>query len=170
LIKNRYVGRTFIEPEQRLRDIGVRQKFNPLREVIEGQRLVVVDDSIVRGTTTPHVVQLLRRAGAAEIHMRVCAPPIKHPCYMGVDMASRQELIAANKSEEEIREMTGADSLGFLSVAGLLKVVGGSQGGFCDACFTGNYPVPVQLEMTKLALEEPEAGPNGNAPSENLPS
>jgi amidophosphoribosyltransferase len=154
LIKNRYVGRTFIEPEQRLRDLGVRQKFNPLGEVIEGQRLVVVDDSIVRGTTTPHVVNLLRRAGAAEVHLRVCAPPIKHPCYMGVDMATREELIAANNSIEEIRQLTGADSLGYLSVEGLMKVVGGSRGGFCDACFTGNYPVPVQLELSKFALEK----------------
>ena len=153
LIKNRYVGRTFIEPEQRLRDLGVRQKFNPLTEVIKGKRLVVVDDSIVRGTTTPHVVNLLRKAGALEIHMRVCAPPIQHPCYMGVDMATRQELIAANNSVEEIRSMTGADSLGYLSVAGLLKVAGNDRGGFCDACFTGNYPVPVQLELTKMTLE-----------------
>ena len=153
LIKNRYVGRTFIEPEQRLRDLGVRQKFNPLTEVIKGKRLVVVDDSIVRGTTTPHVVNLLRKAGALEIHMRVCAPPIQHPCYMGVDMATRQELIAANNSVEEIRRMTGADSLGYLSVKGLLKVAGNNRGGFCDACFTGNYPVPVQLELTKMALE-----------------
>ena len=158
LVKNRYVGRTFIEPEQRLRDLGVRQKFNPLTEVIRGKRLVVVDDSIVRGTTTPHVVNLLRRAGAAEIHMRVCAPPIKHPCYMGVDMATRQELIAANLTVEEIRQTIGADTLGFLAVEGLMKVAGGSsgvaRGGFCDACFTGNYPVPVQLELTKLVLEE----------------
>ncbi len=154
LIKNRYVGRTFIEPEQRLRDLGVSYKFNPLSEVIQGQRLVVVDDSIVRGTTTPHVVSLLRKAGVAEIHMRVCAPPITNPCYMGVDMATRQELIAANKTVEEIRALTGADSLGYLSVAGLLKSVGGARGGFCDACFTGNYPVPVQLELTKLALEQ----------------
>ena len=154
LIKNRYVGRTFIEPEQRLRDLGVSYKFNPLTEVIRGQRLVVVDDSIVRGTTTPHVVNLLRKAGVAEIHMRVCAPPITNPCYMGVDMATRQELIAANKTVEEIRQLTGADSLGYLSVEGLLKSVGGAHGGFCDACFTGNYPVPVQLELTKLALEK----------------
>jgi len=153
LIKNRYVGRTFIEPEQRLRDLGVRQKFNPLTEVIKGKRLVVVDDSIVRGTTTPHVVNLLRKAGALEIHMRVCAPPIKHPCYMGVDMATRQELIAATNSIEEIRSITGADSLGYLSIEGLLKVAGNDRGGFCDACFTGNYPVPVQLELTKMALE-----------------
>ena len=158
LVKNRYVGRTFIEPEQRLRDLGVQQKFNPLTEVIRGKRLVVVDDSIVRGTTTPHVVNLLRRAGASEVHMRVCAPPIKHPCYMGVDMASRQELIAANSSVEEIREIIDADSLGYLGVQGLLEVVGGSNGGFCDACFTGNYPVPVQLELTKLVLENDAAG------------
>jgi len=155
LIKNRYVGRTFIEPEQRLRDLGVRQKFNPLVEVIQGKRLVVVDDSIVRGTTTPHVVNLLRKAGAKEVHMRVCAPPIKHPCFMGVDMATSEELLAANNSLEEIRELVGADSLGYLTVKGLLKVVGGTDGGFCDACFTGNYPVPVQLELSKLALEQP---------------
>jgi len=155
LIKNRYVGRTFIEPEQRLRDLGVRQKFNPLVEVIQGKRLVVVDDSIVRGTTTPHVVNLLRKAGAKEVHMRVCAPPIKHPCFMGVDMATSEELLAANNSLEEIRELVWADSLGYLTVKGLLKVVGGTDGGFCDACFTGNYPVPVQLELSKLALEKP---------------
>ncbi len=158
VIKNRYVGRTFIEPEQRLRDLGVRQKFNPLTEVIKGQRLVVVDDSIVRGTTTPHVVGLLRKAGAKEIHMRVCAPPIKHPCYMGVDMASRQELIAANLTVEEIRQLIGADTLGYLNVKGLMDVVDGSKGNFCDACFTGVYPVPVQLELTKLILEEAGQG------------
>ena len=154
LIKNRYVGRTFIEPEQRLRDLGVRQKFNSLGEVIKGKRIVVVDDSIVRGTTTPHVVNLLRRAGATEVHMRVCAPPIRHPCFMGVDMASRKELLAANSTIPEIREFIGADSLGYLSVRGLMRVVGGTDGGFCDACFTGNYPVPVQLDLDKLALEK----------------
>jgi amidophosphoribosyltransferase len=153
LIKNRYVGRTFIEPEQRLRDLGVRQKFNTLGEVIKGKRIVVVDDSIVRGTTTPHVVSLLRRAGATEVHMRVCAPPIRHPCFMGVDMASRKELLAANSTIPEIRELINADTLGYLSVEGLMKVVGGQQGGFCDACFTGNYPVPIQLDLDKLALE-----------------
>ena len=155
LIKNRYVGRTFIEPEQRLRDLGVRQKFNSLGEVIRDKRIVVVDDSIVRGTTTPHVVNLLRKAGAAEVHMRVCAPPIRHPCFMGVDMASRKELLAANSTVPEIREFIGADTLGYLSVKGLMKVVGGQDGGFCDACFTGNYPVPVQLELGKLVLETP---------------
>ena len=155
LVKNRYVGRTFIEPEQRLRDLGVRQKFNTLVDVIQGKRLVVVDDSIVRGTTTPHVVNLLRKGGAKEVHMRVCAPPIKHPCFMGVDMASREELLAANNTLEDIRTIIGADTLGYLSVEGLLEVVGGTKGGFCDACFTGNYPVPVQLELSKLALEQP---------------
>ena len=156
LVKNRYVARTFIEPNQRLRDLGVTLKFNPLTEVISGKRVVVVDDSIVRGTTTPHVVGLLRRAGALEVHLRVCAPPIRHPCHLGVDMATRRELIAANKSEEEIRQFIGADSLGYLSVKGLLKTVGGTRGGFCDACFTGNYPIPVQLEMDKLVLEHPQ--------------
>jgi len=155
LVKNRYVGRTFIEPEQRLRDLGVRQKFNTLVDVIQGKRLVVVDDSIVRGTTTPHVVNLLRKGGATEVHMRVCAPPIKHPCFMGVDMASREELLAANNTLEDIRTIVGADTLGYLSVEGLLEVVGGTKGGFCDACFTGDYPVPVQLELSKLALVQP---------------
>ncbi len=153
LVKNRYVGRTFIEPNQRLRDLGVNMKFNPLPEVISGERVVVVDDSIVRGTTTPHVVSLLRRAGAVEVHMRVCAPPIRWPCHLGVDMASRGELIAANKSIEEIRQFIGADSLGYLSIPGLMETVGGSEGGFCNACFTGNYPIPVQLELDKLVLE-----------------
>ena len=153
LIKNRYVGRTFIEPEQKLRDLGVRQKFNSLGDVIKGKRIVVVDDSIVRGTTTPHVVGLLRRGGATEVHMRVCAPPIRHPCFMGVDMASRKELLAANCTVPQIREFIGADTLGYLSVKGLMKVVNGEQGGFCDACFTGEYPVPVQLELDKMVLE-----------------
>ena len=157
LVRNRYVGRTFIEPEQQRRDRGVRQKFNPMPAVLSGKRLVVVDDSIVRGTTTPHVVDLLRRAGATEIHLRVCAPPIKHPCYLGVDMATRQELIAANKTIPEIRDLAGADSLGYLSVRGLMDLVHGQQGGFCDACFTGNYPVPVQLELTKQSLEQATA-------------
>ena len=154
LVRNRYVGRTFIEPEQQRRDRGVRQKFNPMPSILRGKRLVVVDDSIVRGTTTPHVVELLRRAGATEIHLRVCAPPIKHPCYLGVDMATRDELIAAQKTVPEICQLTGADSLGYLSVRGLMEVSRGrQQGGFCDACFTGNYPVPVQLDLSKQALE-----------------
>ena len=155
LIKNRYVGRTFMEPDQKTRDYDVRLKFNPLTEVIKGQRVVLVDDSIVRGTTTPHVVSLLRRAGATEIHMRVCAPPITSPCYLGVDMSTREELIAAKKSVEEIRQFAGADSLGYLSVKGLLGVVGGSEGGYCDACFTGHYPIPIQLELMGKQMLNP---------------
>jgi amidophosphoribosyltransferase len=153
LLKNRYVGRTFIAPDQRIRDLGVKLKFNPLPQLLKGQRMAVVDDSIVRGTTTPKVVNLLRKAGAKEIHMRICAPPIKYPCFFGVDMATRKELIASHKSVEEIRQFIGADTLGYLSLEGLLKSVNLPADSFCTACFTGNYPIPVQLEMDKLALE-----------------
>ena len=153
LTKNRYVGRTFIEPDQRVRDLGVQLKFNPLPDVLAGKRVVVIDDSIVRGTTTPHVVKLVQRAGAKEVHLRVCAPPLKHPCHLGVDMATYRELIAANNSIEEIRQFVGADSLGYLSVEGLLKAAGGKRDSHCTGCFTGNHPIPVQLELDKLALE-----------------
>ncbi|MFC1906116.1 amidophosphoribosyltransferase, partial [Chloroflexota bacterium] len=153
LLKNRYVGRTFIEPDQRIRDLGVRLKFNPLPRIIEGKRLVVIDDSIVRGTTTPRVISMLRRAGAKEVHMRICAPPLRYPCFLGVDMATRAELIAAQKTISEIAWHIGADSLGYLSVEGLLKAVDITGSELCLACFTGDYPVPVQLEMDKLALE-----------------
>ncbi len=153
LIKNRYIGRTFIQPDQRLRQVGVRLKFNPLPEMLAGKRVVVVDDSIVRGTTTPPVISLLRKAGAKEVHMRICAPPMRFPCYLGVDTARQSELIAARMSVEEIREHIGADSLGYLSLEGLLDSVGMQQSHYCRACFTGNYPVPVQLEMDKLVLE-----------------
>jgi amidophosphoribosyltransferase len=153
LIKNRYIGRTFIEPDQRIRDLGVKLKFNPLPQVLDGERLVVVDDSIVRGTTTPSVVKILRKAGAKEIHMRICAPPIRYPCFFGVDMATRGELIAAQKSIPEICKFIGADSLGYLSIDGLIKAVDLPRDNFCLACFTGDYPIPVQLEMDKLALE-----------------
>ena len=153
LIKNRYVGRTFIEPDQRLRDLGVKLKFNPLAETIAGKRLIVVDDSIVRGTTTPKVVAMLKRAGAKEVHLRICSPPIRHPCFFGVDMATRWELIAAQKTIPEIREAIGADSLGYISIEGLIESVGLPKDMFCLACFTGDYPIPVQLEMDKLALE-----------------
>jgi len=153
LLKNRYVGRTFIEPEQRIRELGVQLKFNPLSRVIDGKRLVVVDDSIVRGTTTPRVVNLLRKAGAKEVHLRICAPPIRYPCFFGVDMATRWELIAARKTIPEIREHLGADSLGYLSLDGLIRAVGLPREIFCLACFTGEYPIPVQMEMDKLALE-----------------
>lgn len=153
LTKNRYVGRTFIQPDQRLRDLGVRLKFNALPDVVRGKRVVLVDDSIVRGTTTPHIVSLLRKAGAAEVHMRVCAPPIRWACHFGVDMATKAELIAAQKTVEEIRKRIGADTLGYLSVEGLAKATGGDGSKFCNACFTGRYPIPVQLELDKFALE-----------------
>ncbi|MGD9118035.1 MAG: amidophosphoribosyltransferase [Dehalococcoidia bacterium] len=153
LLKNRYVGRTFIEPDQRIRDLGVQLKFNPLPHVLDGKRLVVIDDSIVRGTTTPKVVKLLKRAGAKEVHMRICAPPIRYPCFFGVDMASRWELIAAQKTIPEVRDYIGADSLGYMSIDGLIKAIGLPREMFCLACFTGDYPIPVQIEMDKLALE-----------------
>jgi amidophosphoribosyltransferase len=153
LIKNRYVGRTFILPDQRLRDLGVRRKLNPLPRLIKDKRIVVVDDSIVRGTTTPHVVSLLKKGGAREIHLRICAPPIISPCHFGVDLATKKELIAANLTVEQIREFVGADSLGYLSNEGLLRAVGLPREKFCMGCFTGDYPIPVQLEMDKLMLE-----------------
>jgi amidophosphoribosyltransferase len=153
LIKNRYVGRTFIEPDQRIRDLGVKLKYNPLPQLLEGKRVVLVDDSIVRGTTTPKVIHLVRRAGAKEVHMRICAPPIRYPCFFGVDMATRWELIAAQKSIPEIRDFIGADSLGYLSIDRLIKAVALPRNNFCLACFTGDYPIPIQIEMDKLALE-----------------
>jgi len=153
LIKNRYVGRTFIQPDQKLRDLGVRLKFNPLPEVLRGKRVIVVDDSIVRGTTTPHVVNLLRNAGAKEVHLRVCAPPIVSPCHFGVDMASKGELLAAQKHIGEIREFIGADSLEYLTVEGLFKAIGKEANQCCTACFTGQYPIEVQLELDKMVLE-----------------
>ncbi|MFC1910690.1 amidophosphoribosyltransferase [Chloroflexota bacterium] len=155
LLKNRYVGRTFIEPDQRIRDLGVRLKFNPLPQMLEGKRMVVVDDSIVRGTTTPKVVKILKKAGAREVHMRICAPPLIYPCFFGVDMATRRELIAAQKSIPEIKDFIGADSLGYMSLDGLIESVSLPRNIFCLACFTGDYPIPVQLEMDKLSIENP---------------
>ena len=155
LMKNRYVGRTFIQPDQRIREAGVKLKFNPIREVLEGQRVVVVDDSIVRGTTTPRVMKMLRDAGAKEVHMRVCSPPIRHPCYFGVDMASQAELIAANLSVEEIERLIGVDSLGYLSIEALVRATGMEEDSFCLACFNGEYPIPIQLSLDKLGLERP---------------
>ncbi len=153
LIKNRYIGRTFIQPSQELREHNVALKYNTLRDVLDGKRVVVVDDSIVRGSTSGPIVRLLRRAGAREVHLRICSPPIQHPCYFGVDMARRAELIAAHRSVEEIRAHVGADSLGYLSLEGLMRATGGEARDFCSACFTGDYPIPVQLELDKAALE-----------------
>jgi amidophosphoribosyltransferase len=150
LVKNRYVGRTFIQPDQRIREAGVSLKFNALGAVLRGKRVVVVDDSIVRGTTTPRVLALIREAGAAEVHMRITTPPIISPCFFGVDMATKSELIAANKSVEEIREHIGADSLGFLSVEGMNRATGQAEASLCNACFTGAYPINVQMQLDNM--------------------
>jgi amidophosphoribosyltransferase len=143
LIKNRYVHRTFIEPTPALRQRGVRLKLNPLADAIHGKRLAVVDDSIVRGTTTRQIVQMLRDAGAREVHMRITSPPIRWPCYYGIDMSTPEELVAAGLSVEEIRDFIGADSLAYLSLPALVGATGAPSDTFCRACFDGDYPIPV---------------------------
>jgi amidophosphoribosyltransferase len=153
-IKNRYVARTFIQPGQELRRHGLRLKFNPLPEVVAGKRLVVVDDSIVRGNTTRQIVQMLREAGAAEIHLRISAPPIKHPCHYGIDMSTREEMIAHGRTVEEVAAELGADSLHYLSLEGVYEAVGATRETHCDACFTGEYPLAGTEEASgKHALE-----------------
>jgi amidophosphoribosyltransferase len=140
-VKNRYVARTFIQPGQELRKHGLRLKFNPLPEIVGGKRLVVVDDSIVRGNTTRQIVQMLRDAGATEVHMRISAPPIKHPCHYGIDMSTREEMIAHERSVAEVAAELGCDSLAYLSLDGVYEAVGATRATHCDACFTGEYPV-----------------------------
>ena len=156
LVRNRYTGRTFIQPSQTMRHRGVTMKLNPLREVVRGKRLTVVDDSIVRGTTTKQIVALLRRAGAAEVHLRISAPPIYHPCFYGIDTQVETELIAATHTVEEIREFVGADSIGYLSIAGVLAALELPYDRFCFACFDGVYPEPVPYDAgaRKFLLEE----------------
>ncbi len=156
MVRNRYTGRTFIQPSQAMRQRGVNVKLSPLREVVRDRRLIVVDDSIVRGTTTKQIVALLRRAGAAEVHVRISAPPIFHPCFYGIDTQVETELIAASHSIDQIRDFIGADSLGYLSIAGVLAALDLPYEGFCFACFDGNYPVPVPYDATnhKFLLEE----------------
>jgi amidophosphoribosyltransferase len=153
-IKNRYVARTFIQPGQELRRHGLRLKFNPLPEVVAGKRLVVVDDSIVRGNTTRQIVAMLRDAGASEVHLRISAPPIKHPCHYGIDMSTREEMIAHGRSVEEIAEELGADSLHYLSLEGVYEAVGAPRSEHCDACFSGEYPLAgTESANGKYALE-----------------
>ncbi len=152
MVRNRYSGRTFIQPSQAMRQRGVNVKLSPLREVVRGRRLVVVDDSIVRGTTTKQIVGLLRRAGASEIHVRISAPPIYHPCFYGIDTSIETELIAATHSVEEIREFIGADTLGYLSIGGVLSALDLPYERFCFACFDGNYPVPVPYDVTRAQV------------------
>jgi len=155
MTKSRYIHRTFIQPDQRMRELGVRMKLTPLIEHIAGKRIVLVDDSIVRATTTTQIVRLLFEAGAAEIHVRITAPPIKHPCFYGIDMASRGELAAARMSIEEICAHVGATSLGFLSIEGACAAVGRDSKEFCLACFDGKYPIPVPEQLEKSAFETP---------------
>jgi amidophosphoribosyltransferase len=150
LIRNHYVGRTFIQPTQSGRDSKVRLKYNAVREVIEGKSVVMVDDSIVRGTTTRGLVSLVRAAGAREVHMRVSSAPVTGPCYYGIDTPSREELIASNHTLEEIRTSLGVDSLGYLSREGMLNSVPNGPDGFCDACFSGDYPTPPPSDPAKL--------------------
>jgi amidophosphoribosyltransferase len=156
LIRNHYVGRTFIQPTQATRDAKVRLKYNAVREVLDGKRVVMVDDSIVRGTTTRGLVQLVRGAGAVEVHMRVSSAPVTGPCYYGIDTPSRGELIASHHTVDQIREHVGADSLAYLSQGGLLRAVGDGEGRrYCTACFSGQYPVAVsQQEPWQLPLFE----------------
>jgi amidophosphoribosyltransferase len=171
LIKNRYIGRTFIQPHQHLRELGIGLKFNPLPEMLAGKRVVIVDDSIVRGTTTKPIVDLLRKAGATEVHVRIHSPAMSHPCYLGVDTARREELIAHRMSVPEIARHIGADSLGYLSLPGLFRAVGRSSDVLCSGCFTGDYPVPVQLEFEvngKLALEDMNRPAVSNGPGAPL--
>jgi amidophosphoribosyltransferase len=165
LIKNRYVARTFIQPGQELRKHGLRMKFNPLPEIVSGKRVVVVDDSIVRGNTTRQIVGMLRDAGAEEVHLRISAPPIRHPCHYGIDMSTREEMVAHDRTVEEIAEELGADSLAYLSLEGVYEAVGTPRERHCDACFTGEYPLGDDGEGNgKFALEELPVVPATSGP------
>jgi amidophosphoribosyltransferase len=156
LIKNRYVGRTFIQPTQSMRESGIRMKLNPLKDVLVGKRILIVDDSLVRGTTSRKIVKALREAGALEVHMRISSPPVTHPCFYGIDTDSQDQLIAATKSVEEIREQIGVDSLAYLTWDGMLEATEQDKESFCSACFTGDYPVqiPEMVKRSKLMLEK----------------
>ena len=155
LVKNSYVGRTFIQPSQTIRQLGIRLKLNPLREIIEGKRIVVVDDSIVRGNTQRAIVRMLREAGAREIHVRISSPPVKWPCFYGIDFATRAELVASGLEVEEIRRSIGADSLGYVSLEGLIESTQIDENKLCGACFTGQYPIKIPADMSegKMRLE-----------------
>ena len=161
LYKNQYVGRTFIQPSQTLGDRGVKLKLNPLPDSIRGRRLIVIDDSIVRGTTTKQVVAALREAGATEVHIRITCPPIQWPCFYGIDMPTRQELIGADLAVDEIRAYIGADTLGYLSLDGMVAAAGGPKESYCRACFDGEYPIEVPAHAGKFVLEEQLRLPTG---------
>jgi len=153
IIRNHYAGRTFIEPAQSMRDFGVRVKLNPVREILDGKRVVIVEDSIIRGTTSKMRIKTLRKAGAKEIHMMVSCPPHRHPCYYGIDFSTKGELIAAQNSVEEIKRFIGLDSLCYLSLDGMVEATGLHQDSFCLACFNGKYPVKPEQGFSKLHLE-----------------
>ena len=159
LIKNRYVGRTFIQPTQHMRESGIKMKLNPLKDVLNGKRVIMVDDSIVRGTTSRKIVKALRDAGAKEVHMRISSPPVTHPCFYGIDTDNQDQLIAATKSVADICEQIGVDSLAYLSWRGMLEVTGEDPKSFCSACFTGDYPIaiPEDIKRSKLILEQVNA-------------
>jgi amidophosphoribosyltransferase len=157
LIRNHYVGRTFIEPSQAIRDFGVKLKLNPVRHLLEGKRVVLVDDSIVRGTTSRKIVRMVRKAGAKEVHMRISCPPTISPCFYGVDTPTKQHLIAANSTNEEIRKFIEADSLGYLSRGGLSRAVSDENQDFCYACYTGDYPTEL-VQIGALMREKPDLG------------
>jgi amidophosphoribosyltransferase len=153
LLRNHYVGRTFIQPQQRDRDFGARMKYNPVREVVDGKRIVIVDDSLVRGTTSRSLVRMLRQVGAAEVHFRIGSPPVRWPCFYGIDMPTRRELIGAELEIHEIEEKLGVDSLGYLSLEGMTEAVA-DAGPYCTACFSGDYPAP--LVDVEKGLASPE--------------
>ena len=159
LIRNHYVGRTFIQPSQAGRNAKVKIKFNPVREVLEGKKVVIVDDSLVRGTTSRGLVQMIRQAGAKEVHFRIASPPITGPCWYGIDTPSKSELIAANNTVEQIRKHLGVESLGYLSLDGMLRAAGGDPKEFCHACFSGAYPTPIPDESARGRYELPVAVP-----------
>ena len=153
IVKNRYVGRTFIQPTQAMRQLGIRLKLNPLPSVISGKRLVVIDDSIVRGNTSKKLVQMLRDAGAAEVHLRIVSPEVLWPCFYGIDTDTREQLIAANMTLEEMNDWIGSDSLAFISLDGLrASLADAGHDGFCTACFTGDYPVPIPDDVAKKSF------------------
>src|SRR2546421_8499419 len=155
LIRNHYVGRTFINPTQDARNAKVKIKFNPVREVLQGKKVVVVDDSLVRGTTSRELVQMIRQAGATEVHFRVASAPITGPCYYGIDTPTKSELIASNHSLEEIRKHLGVDTLGYLSLDGMLRAAGGDSAKFCPACFSGAYPTGIPDDSQKARNATP---------------
>ncbi|HEV1996382.1 MAG TPA: amidophosphoribosyltransferase, partial [Candidatus Acidoferrum sp.] len=154
LIRNHYVGRTFIEPSQAIRDFGVKMKLNPVRSLIEGKRVVLVDDSIIRGTTSRKIVRIVREAGASEVHMRISCPPTVSPCYYGIDTPTKKELIAATHNIDEIREFIGADTIGYLSLEGLRQAVGDTDNRFCLGCYTTHYPTTVQESLISMRSRE----------------